>query len=207
MEELTIKVETLEKEVSKYKQLADFYKSESIKYEDLYRNADSERDKLSVENTKLRALIKVMVVEGTNHPEFKYKFRVPYFRITSYAIYVYSLKEVECWCWQGGDVHYTYRFTEVMVVPLWYDNSQFGQIRKNPGYGGRRAFSTCIDYDRLKHLLNRRVRVNHKNKGAEYATMIKDLDNAIMGNPDNWFRDYVDMRNEALVLSQGVANE
>lgn len=116
---------------------------------------------------------------------YKYKYDTPYFRIDSYNVYCYALCSFEEYHWENHGIYPYYRFTELFTYGL--SDQYFGQQRN--GVGGRRSFKTCISYDDLMKKLDRRVRINYKGKGSEYAKLIKDIQNELI-KYKTWFSDF-----------------
>lgn len=114
-----------------------------------------------------------------------YFYKVPYFRIDSYGIRVYALINVDECCWESGNVYTTYRFTDLFGFRL--DDGDFGALTS--GWGGRRSFSTCITHEVLMKKLDRRVKLNYKGRGSEYAKLISNLQKELV-KYQNWFSNF-----------------
>lgn len=117
----------------------------------------------------------------------KYQFDTPYFRIDAYGIHCYVMLAYEETHWQDKGIHDYYRFHDLFGFYL--DDRQFGSLRH--GYGGRRSLTTCISYAELMRRLGKRAKQNHKGKGAEYITLMSNINKEIL-NHKAWFSTFVE---------------
>lgn len=139
-------------------------------------------------NTLIKALrFRDATIASLNKRSYirKYEYNTPYFRIINYGIRVYALVNIEEQKWESGDIYVTYRFHDLFGFCL--KEPAFGSF--NGSWGGRCSLRTCITYEELMKKLERRARINYKNKGIEYAKLIQDLKEELM-KYKNWFPDF-----------------
>lgn len=140
------------------------------------------------ENVALKEALRVSLAMSSNIPNWDYKFWMPYVRVNSYEAVCYAVGSVTVWANDKGEHYYYPRFIELFKVNLY--SSNFGHFNK--GCYRLRSFNTCIDYDKFKAKMERRIRINYKGLSSDWSKILSEFNDRITNDVDykHWFSEY-----------------
>ena len=140
------------------------------------------------ENAALKEALRVSLAINSSMITFDYKFWVPYVRLTSTEAVCYAVGGLRVWANNKGEHFYYPRFIDLFKVNLYRSN--FG-VFENGSYK-LRSFNTCMEYDKFKAKMERRIRINYKGLKDDWTKILSSFEDCVKNNKNycHWFSEY-----------------